>query len=780
MAGVLTGNSCYNPCPDGTSSVAIPGPPGATGPIGPAGEDGLNAFTSTTGVFTMPAELGETTINVVSSEFAVPEQILWIKGGAAQGYFGVVSKPTPTSLRVYNLRNTASRVYLANSSPGVSFAPGSLVSPAGMQGPVGATGTPGATGPQGPVGPQGEPGAEGDPGTPGEDGEDGLDAVVSDREPMGGLAGVGTQAWMIQGQTGPAPAPLLLIGLGDFSFSFVMRLKSYGVTQTLFMSGAAPNYFMFATDTSRRFFFFFSPDGVDLRYYYMLPDLPLVDGEAYTVTVSARRNGLATLYINGSADRDGNGTRVTVDISPEVNMPIGDGNTTPWRLLYGFNGIIHAFRFYNYALSDADALALARTGTVAPADQWGSAFKPYLVSSSILNGGFETAGAGGVDPFASWGENITGTGTLIRDTTEFHSGTACLKGVGGPAGSWSVSQSILTTGRTYRLSFWAKGTAGTVLLFTTGVENFNNSLTMTWTRYQFEFVAGNVFANFSSNTPVAGTYYLDDVFILDVTGTKIGAVMDLDLSNAWPTKTSETSVTDVKDRAANYNGFVPAGTGTIQIKKTRQFNADLLLASALPVNSVVYAGTGGLLTAVAVNTGTLKVLGQASSAIPAWQDLNLLSNLPMLLYQYQLPQGTSSGTLTAGGWRTVPLTNSVVDTHSIGSLSTNAITLPAGNYRYSYGVMVNDVGKVRARLANLNQGFAAVPDSYSNSMTAFTSGANNNLLVPGYGRFTLASTNALVLQVNCEVTATPGFGRATSIPDAPTEIYSWIQLFKEA
>jgi len=272
---------------------------------------------------------------------------------------------------------------------------------------------------------------------------------------------------------------------------------------------------------------------------------------------------------------------------------------------------------------------------------------------------------------------------------------------------------------------------------------------------------------------------LSTIYLDDITVTRVGAVMDLDLSNAWPGKTSETSGTDVKDRAKNYNGVVTPGVGTIQVKKTRQFNADLLLASALPLNSVVYAGTGGLLTGVALNTGTLKVLSQTSSAVPVWQDLSLVSNLPMLLFQHQLGVGVNSGTFTAGAWQIVPLTNKVVDTHNIGSIASNAITLTAGTYRYTYGVMVGDVGRVRARLVNISQGIVLIPDSYSISMTGFSSGANNNLIVPGSGRFTLTGDHAIALQAQCEVTATIGFGRAANIGGA-VEIYSWIQLVKEA
>jgi len=83
--------------------------------------DGLNAFTTTTQLFDMPAEGASVAVPVVSSAFAAINQILFIKSGSAQGFFTVVGKPSPTLLQVTNLRNSATNAYLVNSVPGTDF-----------------------------------------------------------------------------------------------------------------------------------------------------------------------------------------------------------------------------------------------------------------------------------------------------------------------------------------------------------------------------------------------------------------------------------------------------------------------------------------------------------------------------------------------------------------------------------------------------------------------------------------------------------------------------------
>ncbi len=77
----------------------------------------------------------------------------------------------------------------------------------------------------------------------------------------------------------------------------------------------------------------------------------------------------------------------------------------------------------------------------------------------IANGGFETAGEGDPDFFASWTESA-GTGAIAAETGEgnFHGGATAAKLTTGEDGAVSLSQDIdVIEGYSYELTFWVKG-----------------------------------------------------------------------------------------------------------------------------------------------------------------------------------------------------------------------------------------------------------------------------------------------------------------------------------
>lgn len=129
--------------------VQIPGPQGATGSAGTNGTNGENAFTLTTGAFAMPAELGSSTVNVVSSAAFIVGQIAALEflGVASPnnfGYFQVTAKPSATQVTLKNLRDTPNSAYLTNAIPGIIAPTGSKLTPGGLQGPDGVDGVSGA------------------------------------------------------------------------------------------------------------------------------------------------------------------------------------------------------------------------------------------------------------------------------------------------------------------------------------------------------------------------------------------------------------------------------------------------------------------------------------------------------------------------------------------------------------------------------------------------------------------------------------------------------------
>ncbi len=107
---------------------------------GGTGTPGLNAFTTTTASFTMPAVSSNVNVAVAQSTFMAVAQVLFVFGA---GFFQVATIPDSTHVSLTNLG------YPGNASPGATIATSAKVSPGGLIGPTGATGPAGVAGPPG-------------------------------------------------------------------------------------------------------------------------------------------------------------------------------------------------------------------------------------------------------------------------------------------------------------------------------------------------------------------------------------------------------------------------------------------------------------------------------------------------------------------------------------------------------------------------------------------------------------------------------------------------------
>jgi hypothetical protein len=136
MSALLAGSSdCCDVCEEPVA-VQIPGTQGDPAePCTPC-VDGTNAFT-TADSFAMPAELANVTVTVLNSDWMTSGQIVWAKGGGAQGNFEVQSAPTSTSVILKNLEDTPNNLYTSNSPPATVFPALTSISPSGQQGPPG-------------------------------------------------------------------------------------------------------------------------------------------------------------------------------------------------------------------------------------------------------------------------------------------------------------------------------------------------------------------------------------------------------------------------------------------------------------------------------------------------------------------------------------------------------------------------------------------------------------------------------------------------------------------
>ncbi|WP_461209930.1 hypothetical protein [Desulfocurvus sp. DL9XJH121] len=167
----------------------------------------------------------------------------------------------------------------------------------------------------------------------------------------------------------------------------------------------------------------------------------------------------------------------------------------------------------------------------------------------------------------------------------------------------------------------------------------------------------------------------------------------------------------------------------------------------------------------------LTQLAQAINKIAEDKAVRCLSPDRMLIVQDQKPQGVSGGASTAGVWITRDLNAVVRNTISGASLSSNVVTLPAGDYYIEASAPGYFINGHQARLydttadAVLCNGLPALAnDSYAIPLRSCVNGF-----------FTLEEESELILQQYCMKTFTYGHGQACNID---TEIYSEARIWQ--
>lgn len=139
---------------------------------------------------------------------------------------------------------------------------------------------------------------------------------------------------------------------------------------------------------------------------------------------------------------------------------------------------------------------------------------------------------------------------------------------------------------------------------------------------------------------------------------------------------------------------------------------------------------------------------------------------PTLHYQHQETSGTAGGTLTLGDWRTRTITTEVADTHGLGALLANQITLPLGTYEVWITVSAYAVDTNQIRLYDITNDAVLLLGLNSHSPNG---GDVGNQLSTLRGVITLTAETVLEIQHRSEATEnTDGFGFPTSWG---TEVY---------
>jgi hypothetical protein len=204
----------------------------------------------------------------------------------------------------------------------------------------------------------------------------------------------------------------------------------------------------------------------------------------------------------------------------------------------------------------------------------------------LTNPGFETAGSGGADVFASWTESAAAPATVTNGGAgNARSGSSCVC-LTSPAGEYCgivAAPAPCVVGRSYTFSWYTKALAGSG---TVTVEEIAAPSThtpgLTYAQRSVTFTATLTGITLKRNNP--GTYYFDDISLTsaqidsaqgpreatasDIEGGFHGVLTNMDTVNAWSTDTPDGSYTAIKaDSGKDVNlcangGFETLGTGT--------------------------------------------------------------------------------------------------------------------------------------------------------------------------------------------------------------------------
>lgn len=335
-------------------------------------------------------------------------------------------------------------------------------------------------------------------------------------------------------------------------------------------------------------------------------------GQVVDIVITRSENTLK-IYINGT---DTDYTETTGGTPPAW------GNTIVSDfLIVGAQSSVNVFGssiyrsvLFNRALSAADVVDLIELG-VDPADQWGT--QTQIVNTTTLNGGFETAGAGGADVFANWVEYTTGTATITRDTVDYSpdlGSTASAKYVGTDGTAvfslYNSSAGNLLAGKRYRISSAHKRSANANIAWRTtdgNVALVTFAVTTSWANYVGEFVMPT---NDSVKIDGSGanSLWIDNVIL-----ERIGAIVDLDFTagigyqalDRSTNKLDGTLFGGVSWAGAGFSGTV---RGTLTTNAGQQLNGTLAIPTDAHIDYVVVEN-------VSAGSGRTFSLGTASGTL---------------------------------------------------------------------------------------------------------------------------------------------------------------------
>jgi len=179
-----------------------------------------------------------------------------------------------------------------------------------------------------------------------------------------------------------------------------------------------------------------------------------------------------------------------------------------------------------------------------------------IVTASINNGGFDTLGAGGADVFASWTETVAGTSTVNDETAAPYAGAHSARlDVDASASSITLYQTGVVSGRSYKITFWAKcDTAPTKIILDGFIQGTTPiDLTTTYAKYEYTWTAtGSGTWGFRRHS----SYASRSIFIDSLTLESLGPVGEIGIAEGLAA--DGYVVSRETDQSGNANHFTQA------------------------------------------------------------------------------------------------------------------------------------------------------------------------------------------------------------------------------
>lgn len=341
----------------------------------------------------------------------------------------------------------------------------------------------------------------------------------------------------------------LNFGTANFTIGISLQRDSAGQQAILAKYQDANNYWRFELDAANKLHFIAVMGGVTL--------IDVQGTTAYSATATWKRATVVVdrttaanckIYLDGVNDTAGTPTTSATTITNTGSFFVGQSGA---GTLY-YNGAMDSLFIWAKTITAAEAVWTANVvatvsqgrvysdlGTAGDGaalltnlvdahnfdEEFGTAFDSVgtnhltasnttLISPTVLNGGFETAGAGGADVFANWTEQVAGSSTVNDETSAPNAGAhACRLDIDASNSAASITQTALTVGNRYSYTLSAKADSGTPTL---AVGPNTHTLTTSYATYSGSFTATSTSLTIANGSAASKSLFVDNITLTDL------------------------------------------------------------------------------------------------------------------------------------------------------------------------------------------------------------------------------------------------------------------------